>query len=401
MPRVLRIINRFNLGGPTYNAAYLTRFMGESANQGDEIFETLLIGGSPIPGEAHSGYILESLGVKFTEISEMSRSIHPINDLRAFRHIRKIIREFKPDIVHTHAAKAGALGRLAAWMENVPVIVHTFHGHVLSKYFGALKSWLARTAERWLARRSTAIVNISQKMQEEIVHQLRICPIAKSHVIPLGFDLERFNTDQLHKRKQFRDQYQLQENEIAIGIIGRLASVKNHALFIESMKQVHASNKSVKTFIIGDGDMKNAFIKLASPLRVSETSAMNADVVFTSWIRQIDIALAGLDIVVLTSLNEGTPVSLIEAQAAAKPIVSTDVGGVRDCVQADLSGYIVAMDPQSIATKLETLAGDEALRKKMGEAGRAFVMSRYAYQRLVFDMRMLYMQLVANRKKNN
>ena len=191
MPRVLRIINRFNLGGPTFNVTYLSKYMSDE-------YETMLIGGEKEDSEDSSIFILENLGLKPVLIPEMKRSINPINDLKAYYKIKKIIKDFKPDIVHTHAAKSGALGRLAAYNCNVPVIVNTFHGHVFHSYFGKTKTLFYKTIERWLAKKSTKIIAISEIQKEELWKQHKICKKDKLAVIPLGFDLDRFqeNTEE-------------------------------------------------------------------------------------------------------------------------------------------------------------------------------------------------------------
>lgn len=386
MPKVLRIVNRFNLGGPTYNAAYLTKYLAPE-------YDTMLIGGAPIKGEAHSGYILDQLGVAYIEIPEMSRSINPMNDIQAFRKIRRIIREYKPDIVHTHAAKAGALGRLAAWFENVPIIVHTYHGHVFSQYFGSLKSRIIQSVERWLANKTTAIITISSKQFDDIVNQFKICPAEKAHHISLGFDLSRFSLEQENKRTQFRNKYTLEEGTIAIGIIGRFAPVKNHHLFFEALFELNKHAQNWKALVIGDGILKAQMMQHVSEMELKEKNSFASKIIFTSWIKNIDEALAGLDIVVLTSLNEGTPVSLIEAQAAGKPVVSTDVGGVRDCVVDGKTGFITQGNASELAEAIGALLSDEALRQQMGLEGQKFVTGAYHYTRLVSEISSLYKKL--------
>lgn len=390
---MLRIINRFNLGGPTYNAAYLTRYLAPE-------FETMLIGGSPLPDEAHSGFILNELGVQYTEIAEMSRSINPLNDLMAFFKIRKIIKEFRPDIVHTHAAKAGALGRLAAALCGVPVIVHTYHGHVFSGYFSHWKTLFVKMIERWLAKKSSAIITISKMQFSQIVEEHGICDTQRGHIIPLGFDLSRFQIGQPEKRLAFRNRYFVKENEVAIGIIGRFAPVKNHKLFFDSLTILETRTNAFKAFVIGDGEAKQELLQYSSHLRSSQSDFENSKVIFTSWIKNIDEALAGLDIVVLTSVNEGTPVSLIEAQAASRPVVSTDVGGVRDCILPNKSGLLVAdFEPASMAEALLELVNNESRRDEMGALGKAFVNEQYSYQRLVLDVRNLYQNLLLKHNK--
>lgn len=394
MPKVLRIINRFNLGGPTYNAVYLTSLLA-AGEQNETIFETKLIGGKPAPGEAHSGFIAENEGVKIEEIDTMSRSIHPGKDIRTFFKIIGIIRKFRPDIVHTHAAKAGALGRLAAWICGVPVIVHTYHGHVFSGYFSKTKSRLVRLIERLLGKITTHVVCISELQYEEIIVRYRIVPTEKTSVIALGFDLNRFALFQSENRKIFRDKYDLLPDQIAIGIIGRFAQIKNHALFLKSFALAKKKNTALRAFVIGDGALRHQLVLQCNELGLTIGNNRTSDITFTSWIREIETALAGLDIVALTSLNEGTPVSLIEAQASKLPVISTDVGGVRNCMIHEKTGIITIQHEEEVSDAIVKLAASETMRRQMGDAGRAFVLNKYSRERLASDMRALYVRLLS------
>jgi glycosyltransferase involved in cell wall biosynthesis len=387
MPRILRVINRFNIGGPTYNAAYLSKYLPSE-------YDTLLVGGSPQAHEAHSGYILDQLGVPYTEIPEMGRRVRLLDDWRAFRKLCQLIRAFQPDIVHTHAAKAGALGRIAARWCGVPVVVHTYHGHVFHGYFTGFKNILVKSIERMLGRMTTAVIAISPIQQQEISEQHGIVPKRKMHVIPLGFDLSRFETDQHSKRKQFRSQYGLQEDQVAIGIIGRLTAIKQHELFLKSFGIAAAEQAHLTAFVVGDGERMQELQALWLSIAAQHAIAPNR-LQFTSWIKAVDVALAGLDIVAMTSLNEGTPVSLIEAQAACRPVITTHVGGVADCVEEDRSGLIVrSHDPVIFAEAITQLANDANHRAAMGRLGRNFVMDRYSYTRLVKDVAQLYSDLL-------
>src|ERR1035437_2948879 len=221
MPRILRIINRLNLGGPTYNAAYLTKYLAPE-------FETMLIAGMKEDSEESSEFIVKQMGIEPIYITEMKRSINPAQDYKAYKRIKSIIKEFKPDIVHTHAAKAGTIARLAAKACNVPVIVHTFHGHVFHSYFNSFKTSIFIAIEQYLARKSTKIIAISEHQKKELTKQYHICSESKIAVIPLGFDLERFQENMDLKRKEFRNKYFIDDDEVAIGIIGRLVPIKNH-----------------------------------------------------------------------------------------------------------------------------------------------------------------------------
>jgi glycosyltransferase involved in cell wall biosynthesis len=393
MPKVLRIINRFNLGGPTYNVAYLSRYMAPE-------YETLLVGGAKDDTEDSSEYILESLGLRPIIIPEMKREVGLADDRKAYLKIKEIIREFRPDIVHTHASKSGTLGRLAANACNVPVILHTFHGHVFHSYFGAVKTLVYKNIERYLATKSTRIIAISERQKEELSVQHRICPADKIDVIPLGFDLQKFRDDKLAKRADFRTHYGVAEDELVIMIIGRLVPVKNHRLFLEAIRYVstHSTHK-IRAFIVGDGEERTHIETMATELGLPFTSGTNPSsgllLNFTSWIRNADWALAGADIVALSSFNEGTPVSLIEAQAAGKPIVTTDTGGVANVVLPGQTALLSeAGDQEGFCKNMLELVENNLLRQTMSLAGWEFVKSKFHYTRLVEDMKKLYDELL-------
>ena len=314
--KVLRIINRFNIGGPTFNATFLTRFMSDD-------FETLLIGGLPEEGEANSLHILKEYGVEPLLIPEMKREPNFKSDWLALKKIKSIIEEFNPDIVHTHASKAGAIGRKAAFSCNVPIVIHTFHGHVFHSYFGKIKTTLFKNIERYLAKRSTGIVAISNLQKKELSEDHKITSKEKIEVIPLGFDLKKFQENHKANRKIIRSKYNIEDDCIAICITGRLAPVKDHFFFLDVIESIGSqTNKKIKIFIVGDGELRKEIEQ-----RVQLLTNTGIDIVMTSWIFDIAEFNAGMDIMCLTSKNEGTPVSLIEAQASNLPVISTDVGG--------------------------------------------------------------------------
>ncbi|MCB0794779.1 MAG: glycosyltransferase [Flavobacteriales bacterium] len=407
MPRVLRIINRFNLGGPTHNAAYLTKYLGDD-------YETLLVGGMWDPSEEGSKHILQDLGIEPLILPEMRRDIAPWRDREAYRRIKRLIKEFKPDIVHTHASKAGAVGRLAASEMNVKAIVHTFHGHVFHSYFGSLRTNIYKNIERFLARKSSRIIAISDRQKEELVAEHRICEEDKVSVIPLGFDLTRFRTDRAQKRALFRQVYGLKEDEVAVGIIGRLVPIKDHDLFLRVLeKAARSSSKRIRAFIVGDGEERDRLEQLCAELGIrfvagpffnghgfghgfrDRPMVEPVTLTFTSWIKEVDIVNAGLDIVMLTSRNEGTPVSLIEAQASDRPIVSTDVGGIENVVLPGRTALLRRSgDIEGLTADLVSLVERPELRSDLGSKGWAYVQERYHYTRLVHDMGQLYASLL-------
>ncbi len=397
MPKVLRIINRFNLGGPTYNVAYLSKFM-------EPQYQTILVGGEKDETEDSSQFILDKLGLKPIIIQEMKREIDIKNDRISYLKIRQLIREHKPDIVHTHASKAGTIGRLAAWAENVPVVIHTFHGHVFHSYFGKLKTLFYKNIERFLALISTKIIAISEIQKNELSEIHKISTKDKIEIIPLGFDLNKFQENTLEKRKYFRDKYKLNHQTVAIGIIGRLVPIKNHELFLNAISKLQQTSKvKFKAFIIGDGELRKQLENSAKEKQLEfetpEKENQNAILVFTSWIKEVDVVLSGLDIVALTSFNEGTPVSLIEAQAAGKPIVSTNVGGIENVVIKNKTAFLSDINqPESFFSNLKTLTEDEKLRKEMSELGWQHVYEKFHYTRMVKDMEQLYEKLLSKIK---
>jgi glycosyltransferase involved in cell wall biosynthesis len=385
--KILRIINRFNIGGPTYNATFLTRFMSDE-------FETVLIGGLPEEGEADSLHILNEYGVKPILIPELKRNPNFFSDRKALKKIKTIIEEFKPDIVHTHAAKAGALGRKAAFDCKVPVVVHTFHGHVFHSYFGKFKTEVFRRIEKRLASKSSGIIAISAQQKNELSDKYAIANKNKIEVIPLGFDLNPFQVDLEIKRQKTRDKFNLTDDQIAVAIIGRLAPIKNHKLFLDSIEIVNQqTTKKPVFFIVGDGETRNEIELQIEKIKTNQT----IDIRLTSWIHDIKTFNAGMDIICLTSNNEGTPVSLIEAQACNIPVISTNVGGVKDIVNENETGFVVTRNnPEKFAEKLLELIEDEKKREKMSQNGWSFVKDNFHYSRLVKDMENYYLKLLKN-----
>ncbi len=394
MPKVLRILNRFNLGGPTYNAAYLTKYMGSD-------YDTLLVGGPNEPSERNSEYIVQQLGIEPIIIPEMQKTISPLGDYHAFQRIKKLIKDFKPDIVHTHASKAGALGRHAAMRMGVPVIIHTFHGHVFDAYFSHWKTSFYKSVERILARNSSQIIAISDNQKYDLTEKYRICKTNKVSVIPLGFDLSRFRENTNEKRISFRQRYKIADSDIAIGIIGRLVPIKNHSMFLTALKAVQAkSSKKVKAFIVGDGESRETIKQKAIHLGIDFVNGTDefkpASLTFTSWLTDMDYVTAGLDIIALTSLNEGTPVSIIEAQAAGTPVVSTRVGGIENIVIPNKTALLAESNNTADFTeKLLRLVEDDNLRQEFSQKGWAHVENKYHYTRLVKEMDELYQRMLS------
>ena len=281
------------------------------------------------------------------------------------------------------------------------MIVHTFHGHVFHSYFGKAKTQAFIQIERYLARRSSGIIAISELQKEELAGVYKICPADKISIIPLGFDLNRFNENQEAKRSAFRKRYDIADDEIAIGIMGRIVPIKNHALFVAAAaKALGRTAQKLRFVIIGDGDMRiameGAFRLAGIDYAYHPEDTRHAQAICISWQTETDEVLAGLDIVALTSHNEGTPVSLIEAQAAGRPVVSTLVGGVADVVMDGVTGFVTpAGNADTFAEALLKLTEDATTRQAFAAAGYGAVQHRFSYQRLVHDMDAYYRRLLA------
>jgi len=381
--RVLRIMHRMNVGGPMYHAAVLTKYLPPP-------YTTKLICGAISPGEADGTYVLRDYKIEPLVIKEMGRSLkNPFKDLMALYKIIRVIRKYRPHIVHTHAAKAGTLGRLAAFLTRVPIILHTFHGHVFHSYFSKFVTRIFIQIERILSRLTKRIIVISSIQKHEIVNIYKICSENKVNVIPLGFELDKFFENSDEKRKKIRAEFNLSENEILIGIVGRIEKIKNHRFFISVVATVKKKTEiPIKAIIVGDGPLRKEIEEYAEYLGVRE------NVIFASWRQDTDCLFAAFDIVALTSDNEGTPVSIIEAQAAGKPVVCTNVGGVRDIVLENETGFISEKgDLHDFSNNMIRLIENPELKKEMA-AKMLHVRERFSYRRLVNDIILLYDELI-------
>ncbi|RYY40093.1 MAG: glycosyltransferase family 1 protein [Chitinophagaceae bacterium] len=398
MPRVLCVLNRLIIGGPSIIAAYLTHYAQPE-------FETLMVIGGKDDHEQDANFITDQFGIKPVVVPEMRRAIKFRDDRAAYRRLKEIIRDFKPDIVHTHAAKSGALGRLAAFATRVPVTIHTFHGHVFHSYFSPLKTQAFIRAERYLAGRSSGIIAISDLQKEELAGEFKICAPEKIRVIPLGLDLKPFQEGQEEKRAGFRNRYGIADDELVIGLVGRIVPVKNHSLFLQMAALLAASTKQkLRFFLVGDGDERPAVEAECRSLGLDyayfpDTQRLGL-VTCTSWQTKMDEVYAAMDIVALTSHNEGTPVSLIEAQAAGKPVVATAVGGVADTMVNGETGFLVPAGAAAEGSAfLKQLVEDEALRGKMGNAGRRLAEERFSVQKMVRETLDYYHELLEKNKR--
>lgn len=392
-PRLLIILNRFVIGGQAADTIPLASFLNND-------FDILILYGEKEKDEIEPSFLLQMYpAVQLKKISYLKRSVAPFIDVLAFFHILAVVVKYKPDIVHTHGSKPGFLGRLAAYICRVPVIIHTFHGHFFHSYFSKPISLFIALMERAIGKITTRAIALSASQKDELVSQYKVLPASKIAVIPLGFAFDT-ETDSSLARENFRKKYDLQPNDIAIGIVGRIVPVKNHSFFVKVVQHVLSESLTNPPafFIIGDGDLR---IHIEDEFNKKNISFSNkaitpyTRVIFTSWLTNIGEVMNGLDIIMLTSLNEGTPLSIIEAQFFKKPVISTNVGGVKDSMKNGVTGFLVENnDLTTFSEKLFLLIQNESLRNKMGKAGNEFASVTFSKQKEVEATKELYFSLL-------
>lgn len=390
--KIVRIIARLNVGGPAKHVVWLTTGLQ------DEVYRSLLVAGSVPAGEEDMGYFAEEAGVTPVYIPEMSREISLNDAVTVWKIFRLFLRE-RPDIIHTHTAKAGTVGRVAGffyrWLTPGTLIgrprsckfVHTYHGHVFHSYYGRGRTRMFLAIERLLASLVTdRLIVVSAQQRAEIGEDFRVGRPGQIQVIPLGLDLGVF-ADHASRRAHFRDELGIDAETILVGIVGRLTEIKNHQMFLNSVARLK-DQSALRFVIIGDGALRQTLEEQARSL------GLESKVIFAGGRRDPEYFYPALDIVALTSLNEGTPLTLIEAMANARAVVATSVGGVVDLLGEDRGISVPRGDEEAFAAALIKLAGDKQLRHDMGARGHHFVQRNYRKERLVEDIKHLYRELM-------
>jgi Glycosyltransferase len=397
--KILRIIARLNVGGPARHVVWLSSALN------NEQYTTQLVAGSVPQGEEDMSYFADEHEVRPLYLKEMSRELSLKDAISIWKLFRQM-REFRPDIVHTHTAKAGTVGRIAAllyrWSTRTPVkVVHTFHGHVFHSYYGGLKTKIFLFIERLLARVATdRIVVITDQQLCEINREFGVGRAEQFDVIPLGIDLSKFN-DSGPLRRQFRDEFGFSDDDVVVTFVGRLTEIKNISMFLRSAALYRSSggDHKLRFLIVGDGHLRTRLEAEAIELGLEEL------VIFAGNRTDTASVYAGSDIVALTSLNEGTPLSLIEAMAADRPVISTTVGGVVDLLgnrHEDRGSFcrynrglgVASGDAESLFQGLAYLAENSEVRVEMAKKGQEFVYKMYSKDRLVNDIKELYGRLL-------
>lgn len=392
MTRVARIITRLNIGGPAIQATSLSQRLREFG------YDTLLVYGQRSAGEGDMSYLLAPT-VAAMVVPTLGRAIAPLRDLRAWWHVYRTLCRFRPEIVHTHTAKAGTIGRLAAIAYNRTAgrrwparLIHTYHGHVFEGYFGRVSTRVFIAIERWLARRTDALVAIAPRVETDLVETYHIAHASQVRVIPLGFDLSPFAAIDDAARVRARAALGIRPGCFVVTTVGRLTEIKRHDLFIEMAARIAHRRADVEFLIAGDGELRKSLEALG------HTRGLDGRVRFLGWRTDLPAIYGATDVLVLTSRNEGTPVALIEAMASAVPGVSTDVGGVRDVIVGPEIGVLVPFGaPEVLADAVAELLASRHHREAMGARARQEMLSRFHLDRLLCDVDQLYQCLLTGK----
>ncbi len=376
--RVVQVIARMNIGGTAIHVAELASGLTRNG------FETTLASGRPGSAEGDMSDLALSHEVNFQQLEQLGPRIAPWDDGVAFLLLLQLMRRIEPAIVHTHTAKAGALGRLAARLAGVPVVVHTFHGHVFHGYWGPTMTRLAIAIERLLARSATAIVTVSETVRSELIAH-RIAPAEKIHVLRLGLNLDVFLSCSA-RRGEFRAELGIGAKVPLVGAVGRLVPIKNQQLFLRAAGRLAAAGFSGRFVIVGGGELSGQLQKLARKLDIADR------IVFTGWRRDLEKIYADLDVLVNTANNEGTPVALIEAMAARVPVVATGVGGVPDMIESERSGYLVPTG--DLDALVEAIKRALAAPTALLDAAQRYVLEKHNLDYMLTDVAELYRSLL-------
>jgi glycosyltransferase involved in cell wall biosynthesis len=383
--KVIRVIARLNIGGPAIHVINLTADLDPTR------FQSILVTGTEGPGEGSMLDLARARGIAPVIIPGMlGEATLNRSDLKALVTLYRLFRHECPHIVHTHTAKAGVLGRLAARLARVPVVVHTYHGHVLHGYYTPLKNWLLRRMEQGLGVVSDRLVAVSEQVKRDLL-RYRVARAEKISVIPLGFDLEPFLAGSGHRGK-LRRELGVSNGEPLVGIVGRIFPIKNHRLFLEAATLVAAALKAARFLVVGDGVLRPQMEDYARALGITDR------VVFTGWRHDLPLIYPDLDVLVVSSNNEGTPVSAIEAMAAGCPVVATRVGGLPDLVADGETGCLVPPhDPAALAAGILWLLRDRETALRIAQGAQATVAKRFAVERLCRDVEDLYGELLVRK----
>ncbi len=379
--KIIRVIARLNIGGPAIHVILLSSMLNP------ERYETHLISGQETADEGNMLHLAEEKNVSPSIIPRLGRKLNPIGDLSTLWRLIRLFRRERPDIVHTHTAKAGTIGRIAAILARVPIIIHTFHGHVLHGYFGSLETIIYCMIERILAYFSKSIITVSEQCRTDILN-LGIGSPDKVQTIPLGLELDRFAEPIPNARQELRDKYNIPQDAFVTGMIARMVPIKRHQDLFNAIPIVLQSHPDAYFLIVGDGECRANLDALAEELNITHRC------IFAGFHHDLDRIYKAVDLVVLTSANEGLPVAIIESLSSGISVVSTRVGGVPELIDDGKTGYIVEPgDIDSIADGLIKAIADPEKTRSMGKIAQKETIEKYSIRRLVKDIEELYEHL--------
>ncbi|HZO34367.1 MAG TPA: glycosyltransferase family 4 protein [Gaiellaceae bacterium] len=384
--RIVHVIARLNVGGASLHVLQL------AAAQRRRGHEVLVVAGTLAPGEESMEYLAGELDVPLRRVPSLQRELSPRHDAAAIRELVRIVRSERPDVLHTHTAKAGGVGRVAALVargRRPPVVVHTYHGHVLRGYFGRAKETFYRRLERVLARRTSKLVAVSPEVRDDLV-ALGVAPASRFAVIPYGFDLTARVGAGDGTRERIRADLGAGPGTFVVGWVGRLTAIKRPLDLVRVVAALVERDVDALLCLVGDGPDRAGVERLARRLGVEgRCRIVGFRTDLPSW-------YAAFDALCLTSANEGTPVAAIEALAAGKPVVATRAGGTVAVVDDGESGFLVPVgDVEALASRLAELAADAELRGRLGRRGREVMRERFGLERMVDDVERLYRSLLA------
>ncbi len=382
---IMHVIARLNVGGA---ALHVLQLADEQRRRGHQV---LVVAGTLAPGEESMEYVADELDVEFWKLPALQRQLSPRADTSAIRSLRQIIRSRRPDVLHTHTAKAGATGRLAALASGDArprAVVHTYHGHVLSGYFSRQWERLFRRIERVLAHATGTLVAVSDEVRDDLVG-LGVAAADRFTVVPYGFDLPEWGQADDEARTRIRAELGIGGDTFAIGWAGRLTAIKRPLDLVRTLRAVRDAEVDAVLLVVGDGEDRAETELLAVHLEIADRCR------FVGFQQQIREWYAAADASLLTSANEGTPVVAIESLAAGRPVVATRAGGTGSVVVDGESGYLLPIgDTAGLAARLVDLAHDPELRARLGRHGAADVRSRFTIDRMADELDAVYRRLL-------
>jgi len=384
--KIIRMQSRICIGGPAIHVEMLSKYLPQDR------YETILVGGRVEEDEKDKSEELRSRNINVILLDKMKRQVTLWDDWKSLLQLIRLLRRERPDIVCTHTAKAGAIGRIAAFIAGVPLVVHTFHGHVFRNYFGKLKTFLFIQIERLLALATDQIITISPSQYKDITETFKIAPARKVAMVRLGLELQPLKN--LQHTDELKSSIGLPPQAKLLGFVGRLVPVKNIGMAIQVLERLLQEDNSYHLCFAGDGEEREKWVQYTRQHNIDE------HVHFLGWIEKIEYVLAGIDILILTSLNEGTPIAVIEAMTSQVPVVATAVGGVPDLIQHEKNGFLVSInDVESMVQYIKRIVSSQKEIRTMLENAATGIIEHYEYHHLVREIDEIYSRLYETKTK--